>query len=407
MTSFDFLAQGSCDLSSGQVVFKFNMPELANQGSFTLLSQQLNNKESQEVIWQKPTFIRKSGLHFCSSALGMMGGVGLIASCLSSILLPAIASIGVIGIAYLIKRKVVPLDAKELFLDAAKSQKIFQKKAESNVSTGKLVDSVATQNAPLNFSKPEVAKKPTLPQKPDNNSLPPPPPPLPLENPQKIPEIHTDSKPLEAAKLVDEALLKPKIANNPAVDARNSLLQDIRNPKKKLKTVKKKFNMEETEEILRKDPTTYTSVLLLKELKATYERALKISQSNKLKRWEGYFLQKVETFEEKYSIMNERDQIAENLAMETVCKETEHLDSLSENMQWIKSLLSVLSNHSDLSADIQKKCRQKVVYAQKHIKKLISIENTLKKSMGDSLVGRRDAQTSSEDDNSSDDEFIE
>ncbi|MGL5263840.1 MAG: hypothetical protein ACRDAI_04595 [Candidatus Rhabdochlamydia sp.] len=403
MTSFDFLAQGSCDLSSGQVVFKFNMPELANQGSFTLLSQQLNNKESQEVVWQKPTFIRKSGLHFCSSALGMMGGVGLIASCLSSILLPAIASVGVIGIAYLIKRKVVPLDAKELFLDAAKSQNIFREKAESSISTDNGSDSFAA-HAQLNFSKPEVAKKPTLSQKPDNNS--PPPPPLPLETPQKIPEIHTNSRPLEGAKLVDEALLKPEIANNSAA-ARNSLLQDIRNPKKKLRAVKKKFNMEETEEILRKDPTTYNSVLLLKELKSTYERALKISQANKLKRWEGYFLQKVETFEEKYPIMNQRDQITENLAMETVCKETEHLDSLSENMQWIKSLLSVLSNHSDLSADIQKKCRQKVVYAQKHIKKLISIENTLKKSMGDSLVGRRDAQTSSEDDNSSDDEFIE
>ncbi len=403
MTSFDFLAQGSCDLSSGQVVFKFNMPELENQGSFTLLSQQLNNKESQEVVWQKPTFIRKSGLHFCSSALGMMGGVGLIVSCLSSILLPAIASVGVIGIAYLIKRKIVPLDAKELFLDAAKSQNIFREKAESNISTDNGSDSFAAY-AQLNFSKPEVAKKPTLSQKPDNNS-PPPPPPLPLETPQKIPEIHTNSSPLETAKL-DEALLKAKIANS-ADDARNSLLQDIRNPKKKLKTVKKKFNMEETEEILRKDPTTYTSVLLLKELKSTYERALKISQANKLKRWEGYFLQKVETFEEKYSITNERDQIAENLAMESICKETEHLDSLSENMKWIKSLLSVLSNHTDLSADIQKKCRQKVEYAQKHIKKLISIDNTLKMSLGGPLVGRRDAQTSSEDDNSSDDEFIE
>ncbi|MGL5625992.1 MAG: hypothetical protein ACRDDW_00545 [Candidatus Rhabdochlamydia sp.] len=162
MTSVAFSAQGSCDLSSGQVVFKFNIPELVNQGSFTLLSQQLN-KESQEVV-----ILQKPSLHFCHSALGVMGGVALIVSCLASVLLPAIASMGVIGIAYLARRKAAPLHAKKLLLDSAKAQSSFQNMAENKESTN--------NSQPLLNHLIPVKAKDTLAQ----NKPPPPPPPPPL-----------------------------------------------------------------------------------------------------------------------------------------------------------------------------------------------------------------------------------
>lgn len=136
MTSIAIPIQGFYNPIRGQLLLNLN-PELVNQGSFTQPS-----KESQKaVISQNPTFIRKPSLHFCSSALGVMGGVGLIVSCLSSVLLPAIASIMVIGIAHLAKRKIVSLQAKDLSSEDTKVQNIIKEQANNHVNRNDLIGS--------------------------------------------------------------------------------------------------------------------------------------------------------------------------------------------------------------------------------------------------------------------------
>lgn len=144
MTSVAIPIQGFYNPISGQLLLNLN-PELVNQESFTQL-----NKESQKaVVLQNPTFIRKPSLHFCSSALGVMGGVGLIVSCLSSVLLPAIASILVIGIAHLAKRKIVPLNSRELSPENIKTQNIFQRKEVSSTNKEEPLNIENTLKTPL------------------------------------------------------------------------------------------------------------------------------------------------------------------------------------------------------------------------------------------------------------------
>lgn len=142
MTSVAFSAslQGVYDSSNGLFSFNGQLPlnlKLVNQRSFT----QPNQDTKEAVTFQNPTFIRKPNLHFCSSALGVMGGVGFIVSCLSSILLPAIASIGVMGIAYLAKRKIISLQAKDLSSEDTKVQNIIKEQANNNVYRNDLIGS--------------------------------------------------------------------------------------------------------------------------------------------------------------------------------------------------------------------------------------------------------------------------
>ena len=410
-----FIVQGTFDSSTNQLLINFNnVPQLSN-----------NQGSPVSPVLQQSTFIRKPSPHFYTSTLGLAGGVGLLVSCVWSVLLPAIGSVGVMTFAYLVNKKFTSLHAKELSQDAAKSHNAFTQQLGSGKGSGNLLDgNIDTSNLPppiLPMSN--VANQPNISLPPPpmpgsgnlvgesvNPNIPPPPPPPP-NNPlffQKAAAcVDRVEKPStsEISGSVAKRLLKPEIANDPN---RNSLLESIRDPKrKKLKKIKKKFDFKETETLLRNDPKTYTSGSLLKELKSTYERALELSKSNKLKKWITYFSQKVETFEEKYLIMNIENQTAENPAMEAICKETENLDTLSGNMIWIKSLLSILAKREDLSIDIQKRCRVKGTYAQEHIKKLASIDNILKQEMGGSLAERRSAQTSSEDEDSSADEFVE
>ncbi|MGL5625994.1 MAG: hypothetical protein ACRDDW_00555 [Candidatus Rhabdochlamydia sp.] len=144
MTSVAIPIQGFYNPISGQLLL--NLPELVNQESFI----QPNRESQKAVILQNTTVIRKSSLHFCSSALGVMGGIGFIVSCLSSILLPAIASIGVIGIAYLAKRKIAPLQVKDLSLENTKAQEIFQKKEKSSTNQEGALNLENNLQTPLN-----------------------------------------------------------------------------------------------------------------------------------------------------------------------------------------------------------------------------------------------------------------
>lgn len=99
------IVQGTFDLSKNQLIFDFDsIPQLINdQTHSVLLSQQSNDQEVNGFsILQQPTFIQKHGLRLGLYTLGLAGGVGLLVSCIWSVLLPAIGSIGVIGIAVLL-----------------------------------------------------------------------------------------------------------------------------------------------------------------------------------------------------------------------------------------------------------------------------------------------------------------
>jgi len=56
--------------------------------------------------------------------------------------------------------------------------------------------------------------------------------------------------------------------------------------------------------------------------------------------------------------------------MEGICKKASHLDSLLKNMQWVKSLLQVLSERKDLSDEVRSHCSEKSKNIDKHIEKL-------------------------------------
>ncbi|QYF49068.1 hypothetical protein RHABOEDO_001330 [Candidatus Rhabdochlamydia oedothoracis] len=160
--------QGNFDLSSNRLVVDFGniFPLLNNQTHPVLLSQQSNNQGSKvSPVLQQPSFIQKHSLRFVSSALGLAGGVGLLVSCIWSVLLPAIGSIGVIGIAYLVNRKISPLHTKEMPSGATKTQSLFEEQIGSGVG------SKSSLNEPVNKGNLQPPNIPPLPLPSSKSSL--------------------------------------------------------------------------------------------------------------------------------------------------------------------------------------------------------------------------------------------
>ncbi|MEK7339893.1 MAG: hypothetical protein AABZ92_04175, partial [Verrucomicrobiota bacterium] len=101
----------SANFTSG--VYNLSVGE---EGKFILTPLTVNKQEffvpsAQQASSRQFPIIRKPSPHFYTSALGLAGGVGLIVSCVWSVLLPAIGSVGVIAFAYLVNRKITPLHA--------------------------------------------------------------------------------------------------------------------------------------------------------------------------------------------------------------------------------------------------------------------------------------------------------
>ncbi len=361
--------QGTFDLSSGRLVLNFdNVHQLSN-------NQDLSVSSSQQPSSKQFPIIQKHGLRFCSSALGLAGGVGLLVSCIWSVLLPAIGSIGVIGIAYLANRKITLLNAKELSSAAAKSQDLFEQQIGSKTDSGSLLDQpVNTGNLPLPIlptSNGNIPPPPPLPgslldQPVNTGNLPLPilptpngniPPPPPLPSALSMPLIPPSPKECQKT---DSPCIDPKKPGL-STDPRDALLFSIRNS----------FNFMQIKELLREDPEKYSLNLLLKELKTTYERALAISESECFKDWKGYFQGKVDSFKKSFDMAEqEENQATEYSDMENICEKASRLGSLLKNMQWIKSLLQVLSERKDLSDKVRSHCSEKSKSIDKHIEKL-------------------------------------
>ncbi|MGB7127669.1 MAG: hypothetical protein WBD50_01085 [Candidatus Rhabdochlamydia sp.] len=334
----------SANFTSG--VYNLSVGE---EGKFILTPLTVNKQEffvpsAQQASSRQFPIIRKPSPHFYTSALGLAGGVGLIVSCVWSVLLPAIGSVGVIAFAYLVNRKITPLHAKELSSENAKAQNLFQQQIARVDSVSLLDEPIDTGHLPPPISPVSNATNST-------KAPPPPPPPSAPSMPSKQKEesrktdsTHTD-------------LNKPGTSG----DSRDKLLFSIRNS----------FNFMQTKELLRGDPEKYPSNLLFKELKATYERALAISESDRFKDWKGYFKSKVDSFDKNFTIEEQiGNQTIEYSDMENICEKASHLDSVLKNMQWIKSLLQVLSERKDLSDEVQNHCSEKSKSIDKHIKKL-------------------------------------
>lgn len=302
-----------------------------NQESFVPLSQQTSNRQFP--------IIRKPSMHFYTSTLGLAGGIGFIASCVWSILLPAIGSVGVVAFAYLVDRKITLLYAKELSSEAAKSQDLFTQKIGGRAGSENLLDKpIDTDNLPPPMLPASDAINPITHLTHENNKsniLPPPPPPPPLSN---------------------HALEKPNSS-----ETRNELLEEIRNWKNL------KLDIKDAERSIKKDPEKYPSNLLFKELKATYERALAIGESELLGK--TYFKDKVDNFEKNFAIVEQKEGQATE-EMEGICKKASHLNSLLNNMRWARSLLRVLSEREGLSDENRKHCSGKLKSIDKHIEKL-------------------------------------
>ena len=366
------IVQGTFDSSNNQLTFNLDNWDslLNNQNHSVLLSQQPSNTQI--------SIIRKPSPYFYTSTLGLAGGIGLLISCVWSVLLPAIGSVGIITFAYLVNRKITPLQAKELSSESAKTQSAFTQRLASGKDLGNLLDeSVNTYNLPppiLPISN--VANQP---------NIPPPPPPMPgpgnlvgkfLDSNIPIPIQLPSAPPMppeeEESQKVDSTYINSR---NPATSeesdsraSRNELLDAIRKGKKL------SFTIEGAEKTIKENPEDYPSTLLLGELKTTYKRALDISKSKGLKDWEKYFTDKVEKFDDDFPIKKQiEEQTSES--MKSFCEKAKGLDSILKNMQWVKSLLYVLSERKglkDLSTKAQNHCSEKLKTIDKHIEKLQS-----------------------------------
>lgn len=324
----------SANLISG--VYNLSIEE---EGKFILTPLTVNNQDSFAPLSQPSSrqfpIIRKPSPHFYTSALGLAGGVGLLVSCVWSILLPAIGSVGVVAFAYLVDRKITRLYARELSPEATKSQNAFTQQLGRGKDSGSLLDeSVNTDNLPppiLPMSN--VANQPNIPL----------PPPMPLK--QKEESRKTDSTHI--------GLMKTGTSEDP----RNKLLSSIRNS----------FNFTQIEALVKEDPEKYPSNLLLKELKTTYERALGISKKD----WKKYFKNKVDSFEKSFGVAAQgENQDTKYVDMEGICKKASYLDSPLKNMKWIRSLLQVLSKREDLSNEARNHCSEKLGSIGKHIQEI-------------------------------------
>lgn len=352
-----FIVQGTFDSSTNQLLINFNnVPQLSN-----------NQGSPVSPVLQQSTFIRKPSPHFYTSTLGLAGGVGLLVSCVWSVLLPAIGSVGVMAFAYLVNKKITSLHAKELSQDAAKSHNAFTQQLGSGKGSGNLLDgTIDTSNLPppiLPMSN--IANQSNIPLPPpmpgsgnligeSANSDIPIPPPLPSAPPMPLKQEEENQK-------TDSTKPNSKGFSNELIDV-------VRNGRKL------KFSVENAEKTIKKNPEDYPSTLLLEELKTTYKRALDISKSEDLKDWEKYFANKVEKFDEDFPV---KEQIEEQTSqcMKSICEKTKDLDSILKNMQWVKSLLCVLSERKcfkDLSNKSQKHCSEKLKNIDKHIRKLQS-----------------------------------
>ncbi|HEV3269134.1 MAG TPA: hypothetical protein VGZ69_00585 [Candidatus Rhabdochlamydia sp.] len=363
--------QGTLDLSNNRLTLNFDGSLLNNQNHFAL-SQQSNNQESFTPLPQQPSsrqfpIIRKPSMHFYTSALGLAGGIGLVVSCIWSVLLPAIGSVGVMTFAYLANRKITPLNAKELSSATAKSQSVFAQRSQSLLDEPNAnIATLAQPMSPMSngTNQPNIPPPPPLPGSGnlldglpiDAGNLPPPI--LPTSNGNRPNVLLAPPPPPPTAPpLAQKGVKNPSTSEDP----KEALLSSIRNS----------FNCMQVKELIKQDPGKYPSNLLLKELKTTYERALDISEKSERfkKDWKGYFKGKVDSFEKNFGIAEQGgNQTTEE--MEDVCEKASCLDSLLKNMNWAKSLLQILSEREDLSDKARKHCSEKLENIDEHIKKL-------------------------------------
>lgn len=248
---------------------------------------------------------------FFSYALGTAGFISLFASCLASWLIPAICSTGIISVACLLKRKVTVLNSSDLPVSAGKTQKV----KESNLLS--VSASIASSESPLL----EVHSTPQ-------------------EEVLSIP--NTGSEQLPPSKTSTAPLPLPT-------------------------------SLEEMEELLKSNSQTYTTNLLVRELKSTYKRMLEIcevknpsSKPKILRTWKEYFTKKVEEFEQRFPL----SQQTESSDAKVIFEITRNLHSLTENMKWTQSLLNILSERRDLDNEAKTHCKDKATTIVKHIQKL-------------------------------------
>ena len=345
-----------------------------NHESFAPPSQMSNNRQFP--------IVRQPSPHFYTSALGLAGGIGLVVSCVWSILLPAIGSIGVMAFAYLVDRKITLLHPKELPPEAIKSQNIFEK-IGSKVGSGSLLDGYVdignlpppmspmyndTNQSNISLFMPgseSLLDEPAVvignlppPMSPTynatNKSNIPPPPPFSSGTPTLL-TMPSISKPQKKCPKIDSSCIDLKNTRI-STDPNQKLLDSIRNS----------FNFIQIKELLR-ESEKYPSNLLIKELKTTYKRALAIGELPFLGK--TYFKDKIDRFEKNFDVAEKKENQTPK-EMEDICKKANHLDSHLKNMKWIQSLLQILSERKDLSEEVRKHCSEKLKTIEKHIKTL-------------------------------------
>ncbi|KAG6558624.1 hypothetical protein [Candidatus Rhabdochlamydia sp. W815] len=395
--------QGNFDLSSNRLVVDFGniFPLLNNQTHPVLLSQQSNNQGSKvSPVLQQPSFIQKHSLRFVSSALGLAGGVGLLVSCIWSVLLPAIGSIGVIGIAYLVNRKISPLHTKEMPSGATKTQSLFEEQIGSGVG------SKSSLNEPVNKGNLQPPNIPPLPLPSSKSSLnepvnkgnlqPPniPPPPLPsskssLNEPVNKGNLQPPNipppPPLPSSKSSLNAPVNKGKRIREEVDAdKPSTSKESITSKGWPEQIKErpKLNKVLTIDYMRQTVKDYPSTLLLELVRVCYEKGQDISKSKLSNEWKKYFSNKVNKFNNKFDLKEQmKDPISS--CTDNIFEKIKDLDSLVKIMECIQCLLNILSKCQNLPEKTRKYCTKKLKKIEDHIKKLkeedsgISTRNTI------------------------------
>lgn len=306
MTSFTKYPSEAQFAQMGRQMYTF---VLEHQRSLDQVSRESNYVQPSCSANYTPVFNRR----LFSYVMGIAGLTSLVASCIASMLVPAIGSVGMIGIACLLKRKVAVLRSGELPALANKSQKVIK---ENTLPSATASHSSNLQSSPL--------------------------------------EMHSTSQ--------EEVLSIPNT-------------RSTQRPSSKIFTMPlpQPTSLEEIEELLKSKPRTYTTNLLVKELKATYERMLEICKvTNPLSKpkvhrtWKEYFAKKIKDFEQHFALLEQAEDFDEQVIFEI----TRGLHSLTENMKWTRVLLNILSERSDLKDEAKTHCRKKATTIVKHIEKL-------------------------------------
>lgn len=352
---------------------------------FSMVAQLREQTPLNQAVQREPDCIQKPdssigsltlNRHFFCYVLGGAGITSFIVSCVASMLIPAIGSVGVISIACLIKRKVTSLQADDLCSKANKPQEVFQKVLEqpsNQRSTHK--PQIVSQK------KVEEPLEGLLCSKTEH---------LTVSDLQQRPNAPSTSSSEKTSERTEGAIS----GTDNAMSFRDILLADIQKGKqlKKVQTNKKVSFEDVIKQIKICSPD-----LLNTELKATYERAKKICEGNKtFRKWDDYFSKKIDSLsEQQENIIEGQEQILKDI------HEKMELSSLSENMKWIKSLLTALSGLPNLSNKQKAYYNKKIKSAAEHIVALEKLETRKIDPSSAKIEGRRFAMENSDSDSDS------